>query len=52
MLTATEEIQEVLGRTSSLLSLRRQHRKRLVQQFFHCGVCIRCLGDAFYRAVA
>jgi hypothetical protein len=39
--------QEVLGRTNHLLSLIRHgpHRKRSVQQFFYCCVCIRYRGN-------
>jgi hypothetical protein len=43
----TKCIQEVLGRTNRLLSLIRHgpHRKRHVQQFFYCCVCIRYRGN-------
>jgi hypothetical protein len=39
--------QEVLGRTNCLLSLIRHgpQRKRRVQQFFYCCVCIRYRGN-------
>jgi hypothetical protein len=40
-------LQELLGRTNRLLSSIRHgpHRKRRVQQFFYCCVCIRYRGN-------
>jgi hypothetical protein len=41
--------QEILVRTNCLFSLIRHgdHKKRRVQQFFYCQVCIRCSGNVF-----
>jgi hypothetical protein len=40
--------QEVLGRTKAYFPLiQRQRRKRRVQQFLYCCVCIRCRGNVF-----
>jgi 5-methylthioribose kinase len=41
--------QEVLGRTIRLLSFdtTRKHRKRRVQEFFYCCLCILCRGNVF-----
>jgi hypothetical protein len=42
-----QAVQEVLGRTNRLFSLIRHgpHRKRRVQKFFYCYVCIRYRGN-------
>jgi hypothetical protein len=39
--------QEDVGRTNRLLSLilHRPHRKRCIQHFFYCCMCIRCRGN-------
>jgi hypothetical protein len=47
MISRGKQKQEVLGRTNRLLSLIRHwpHRKRCVQKFFYCCLCIRYRGN-------
>jgi hypothetical protein len=48
-ISTCKDKQEVLGRTNRPLVLMRHgpHRKRRVQQFFNCCVCICCRGNVF-----